>query len=409
MRRDYTLLVIFFIASVAAEAQVVPAVAPGPNRLPVISGTLHADLRYSQSAQFYSNEVTQTAIASGEVGYASPSETRPTSLTYSGGDMWNLTSGNGGSGVFQHLMVTQGILGRNWSWNVSDDVNYMPQSPTTGFSGIPGVGSLPASTTPSQTILTLNTRSVYNSVSSGYTHSLNHATSLSVSGSYGIQRFPDGYGLETNQWQVGSQITRRLNVRNSIFGAYSYTRYSYPGYTITMETKSAQFGGQRSWSRRFTTSASVGPEWSSGSDSAQIPSSTGVSANASATYQARSTTASLSYSQGTSGSSGAIASFGTRNYDAMASVTRQLNRSLSINGSGGYMRTRSLKLAGVTNSEYGGVSATQKLGRYFSVFANYTASRQLSSSVLSEKAIHGATQTVSFGIEYSPREWRFRR
>jgi hypothetical protein len=73
------------------------------------------------------------------------------------------------------------------------------------------------------------------------------------------------------------------------------------------------------------------------------------------------------------------------------------------------MRTRSLKLAGVTNSEYGGVSATQKLGRYFSVFANYTASRQLSSSVLSEKAIHGATQTVSFGIEYSPREWRFRR
>jgi hypothetical protein len=238
---------------------------------------------------------------------------------------------------------------------------------------------------------------------------LGHATSLSVSGSYGIQRFPDGYGLETNQWQVGSQITRRLNVRNSIFGAYSYTRYSYPGYTITMETKSAQFGGQRSWSRRFTTSASVGPEWSSGSDSAQIPSSTGVSANASATYQARSTTASLSYSQGTSGSSGAIASFGTRNYDAMASVTRQLNRSLSINGSGGYMRTRSLKLAGVTNSEYGGVSATQKLGRYFSVFANYTASRQLSSSVLSEKAIHGATQTVSFGIEYSPREWRFRR
>jgi hypothetical protein len=409
MRQGYTLLAIFFIASAVTEAQVVPAVTPGPNRLPVVSGTLRIDLRYSQTAQIYSNETTQSAVASGEVTYASPSERRPTTLTYSGGDMWNFSGVGGESGVFQHLLVSQGILGRNWSWSISDDVSYMPQSPTTGFSGIPGVGNLPTPTTPSQTILTLNTRSVDNLVNSSYTHSLNHATSLSINGSYGILRFPDGNGLETNQWEAGTQITRRLNAHNSIFGEYSYSRYGYPGYTITMGTQSAQFGVQRTWNRRFSTSASVGPEWTQGSDSAQIPSSTEVAANANATYQARSTIAFLGYSQGTAGSSGAISSFGTHNYDAIAGVTRQIGRNLSLGGSGGYMRTRGLKLAGVTNSEYGGVSATQRLGRYFTVFANYTATKQLSSSVLSMNAIHGVSQAISFGIGYSPREIHFRK
>jgi hypothetical protein len=417
MRTCYPLLAIFFIASAATEAQVVPAVTPGPTMLPVISGTLHFDLRYSQTAQFYNNETTQSAVASGDAAYASPSLTHPTTLVYSGGDMWNFSGNNGESGVFQHLAVSQGVLMRHCTFSVSDDVSYMPQSPTTGFSGIPGVGSLPSSSTSSQSILTLNSRSVYNTVNASYTQRLNHATSLSLNGSYEIMRFPDNNGLESNQWEVGPQITRRLTARNSIFGQYSYSRSSYPGYTITMETQSLQFGGQRQWSRRFSTSASAGPEWVHGSDSAQIPSSSGLEVNANATYQAKSTTASLSYSQATQASAGALASFGTRNYDTMAGLTRQFGRDLSVNATAAYMRTRGLdvvntassKYTGVTNSEYGGVSATRKLGRYFDVFASYTASKQLSSSALSAKAIHGVSQTVTFGIGYSPREMHFRK
>jgi hypothetical protein len=385
--------------------------------LPVISGTLHFDLRYSQTAQFYQNETTQSAIASGDAAYASPSLTRPTSFVYSGGDMWNFSGNNGESGVFQHLTVSQGFLMRDWTFMLTDDVSYMPQSPTTGFSGIPGVGSLPSSSTSSQSILTLNSRSVYNTVTASYTQRLNHATSLSLNGNYEIMRFPDGNGLESNQWQVGPQITRRLNARNSIFGQYSYSRSSFPGYTVTMNTQSAQFGGQRNWSRRLSTSASAGPEWVQGSDSAQIPSSSGLEVNANATYQAKSTTASLIYSQATQASAGALASFGTRNYDTTAGLTRQLGRDLSVNATAAYMRTRGLdvvnatnsKYTGVTNSEYGGVSATRRLGRYFDLFASYTASKQLSSSVLSAKAINGVSQTVTFGIGYSPREMHFRK
>lgn len=417
MRPCYPLLAIFFLASAATEAQVVPAVTPGPTVLPVISGTLHFNLRYSQTAQFYNNGTTQSAIASGEGAYANSSVSHPASLIYSGGDMWNISGNNGGSGIFQHLTATQGFLKRDWTLSFSDDVSYMPQSPTIGFSGIPGVGSLPSSTTPSQTILTLNSRSVYNTVSAGYTHRINYATSFSLSGSYEILRFPDANGLESNQWEVGPQITRRLNARNSVFAQYSYSRSSFPGYTVTMSTQSAQFGGQRNWSRRFSTSASAGPEWVQGSDSAQIPSSSGLEVNVNATYQAKSTTATLGYSQGTVGSAGALASFGTRNYDTTAGLTRQIGRDLSVNATAAYMRTRGLdvinatnsKYTGVTNSEYGGVSATRSLGRCFNVFAGYTASKQLSSAALSTKAIHGVSQTVSFGIGYSPREIHFRK
>lgn len=409
MRTGYTLLAIFLAAGTVAKAQVVPAVTPGPNRLPVVSGTLRANLSYSQNAQFYDNRTTQSAIASGEVAYASPSQIRPFSLAYTGGDMWNYSGKNGESGVFQHLMASQGILGRDWTFSLGDNVSYMPQAPTSGFSGIPGVGNLPTSSTPSQTILTLHTRSVDNTVNSSYTHRLNHATSLSGNGSYEIERFPDGNGLETNQWQVGPQVTRRLNALNSIFGQYSYSRFSYPGYTITMQTQAAQFGGQRNWNRRLSTSASAGPEWTQGSDSAQIPSSTGLSVKANAFYQARSMTATLNYSQGTTGSAGAIQSFGTRSSNATAGLARQFGRDLSISATGGYMRTQGVKQAGVTNSEYGSVSATRKLGRYFNVFANYNVTKQLSSSVLSANAIRGVSQNINFGIGYSPREIHFRQ
>jgi hypothetical protein len=75
------------------------------------------------------------------------------------------------------------------------------------------------------------------------------------------------------------------------------------------------------------------------------------------------------------------------------------------------MRTEGLQQqqAGATNGEYGGVSATQRWGRYLVVSASYTAIQQSSSSILPSTAISGLSQVVSFGLGYSPREIRFRK
>jgi len=399
-----------FIGGAAISAQVVPA-TNGPTGLPA-SGTLHYDLRYSQAAQFYGENLgnVQSSAASGELTYANLSESRPLSLTYSGGDRWNISGGSSGTGVFQHLLVSQGVLGRNWALSLRDDLSYMPQAPTTGFSGIPGVGGLPGQPDqPSQPILTLNTRSIYNTLNPSFTHSLDHATSLGINGSYGILRFPHGDGLEMNQWQLSPQVSRRLNGLNSISGEYAFSRFSYPGFAITMETHSAKFGCQRAWNRRLKTSAFAGPQWIRGSDSLKIPSSINLAVNANATYETSVTSANLSYSQAATGGAGVATTIGVHNQDLRAVLSRQFGRTLSLGANGAFMRTQGLHQSGVTNGKFGGVTATKRLGRYVIVFANYSAIQQSSSSALPTNAIRGLSHVVGFGIGYSPREMHFKK
>jgi hypothetical protein len=417
MKARHAFLAILITVSATARAQVAPA-ATGPGGL-AVSGTLHYDLRYTQTAQFYGGAGGDAVMsaASGDVTYANANAVHPLALTYSGGDMWYISGRSGSSEVYQHLLVSQGIIKRAWSFNISDDVSYMPQAPANGFSGIPGVGNLPGTpSVPSQTILTLNTRSVNNMVSPNFSRSLDHATSLSVSGSYETLRYPDGNGMEINSVSAGPQISRRLNALNSISGQYSYSHISYPAYSsFTMGTQSAMFGYQRTWSRRLTTSVSAGPQWVQSSNSnlpssvSRVPASTNLSVNASASYQAGRTSATLSYFQGVNGGSGVSTQIGAHNQDLNASLSRPFGRNLSISATGAYMRTKGLNQAGVTNGEYGGVAATRQLGRYISVFANYTAIQQSSSSVLTANAISGLSQVIGFGIGYSPREIHFRK
>jgi len=415
MKPSQTLMLILFTVCAATRAQVVPS-ATGPG-LP-LSGTLRYDLRYTQTAQFYggSGGDTERSSVSGEVTYANANAARPSTLTYSGGDSWSLSGESEGTGIFQHLMVSQGIVRRDWTLSLSDDVSYMPQAPTTGFSGIPGVGNLPGGPSISgQSILTLNTRSVYNVLTPAYTHILGHATNLSINGSYGILRFPDNNGLEDDSLEVGSQVTRRLDALNSISVQYAYSHFSYPGYTLSMETQSAQFGYQRSWSRRFGTSVSAGPEWVQGIASLQVPSSTGLTVNANANYDAKPISVTLSYVQATSGGAGVLTQVGVHNQDVNADFSRQFGRNLNVSATGSYMRTRGLQQAGlingqtgVTNGKYGGASATRRLGRYFTVFANYTAVQQSTSAFLPSNAISGLSQVIGFGLGYSPREMYFK-
>lgn len=419
MKPSITLMAILFTFSAVTRAQVAP-VATGLTGQPTgstglsVSGTLRYNLRYSQTAQFYggSQGDSQMSGVTGEVTYANANATRPFALTYSGGDMWTISGTGVGSEAYQHLLVSQGIVGRSWAFNLNDNVSYMPQAPTTGFSGIPGVGGLPgAPGTPTQPILTLDTRSVNNQTGATYSHSLDHSTSFSVNGSYGILRFPDGNGLETNSLQAGPQITRRLNGRSSLTSQYAYSRFSYPGSTVSMGTQSATAGYQRTWSRRLQTSVSAGPQWIQSSDSTIVPSSLDWTANANASYGSKSMSATLGYFHGTIGGAGITTQIGARNDNVNAGLTRQQGKNLTISFTGAYMRTQGLQQqqTGVTNGEYGGVSATQRWGRYIIVFANYTATHQSSSSTLPSNAISGLSQVIGFGIGYSPREIHLRK
>ena len=418
MKKAFTFLALFWAVCAAADAQVVPE-ATGPG-LP-IAGKLHYDLRYSETAGIGGyQDGQQRSFASGDASYANNSERLPFSMQYGGGYGWAWAGPSEAGGVFQHLSLSQGIVGRSWNLTVSDNVDYTFETPTTGFSGVPGtgdpIGGSGSTTPPDQTILALNARTLDNFTTVSAGHRLNFATSLNIGGSAGQLHYIDNNGLNTDMLTADAGITRRMNARNSLAGQYSFSRFNYGGVGSTssetavqsrvMELNTAQLSFTRKWNRQISTSASAGPQWISGSGSNVLPSSTNVAASASVSDAFRVGTASLNYSHGVQGGSGYL--LGAEEDTASANFSRNLGRSATAGLTASYMRTSGLNGNGVTNGKYAGAQASRQLGKVISVFVDYTVMTQSSSSTLSNTALRGLTQVIGFGIGYSPREIHIR-
>lgn len=441
MKPSLAILAILAIAGAAARAQVVPDV-DRPKPLPV-SGTLHYDLRYSQTAQIGDGQGNQQmSLASGDASYANVGKRLPFSMQYGGGYGWVWAGRPAAGNVFQHLSLSQGLIGRAWSLTASDNVSYSFETPTTGFSGVPGsgepIGGSGSTTTSDQTILALNTRTLDNLTTIGFGQRLNYAMGLNLEGSWGLMRFIDNNGANMSTVAANAGVTRRLNARNSASGQYSFSRYGYGVAGLTTQTNTAQFAFTRQWNRKLTTSAAAGPTWiaSSGNSSSgglSLPSSTALSLNASAVYQLRGGAASVSYSRGTSGGAGYL--LGAKIDSIGANYSRGFGRNLTVGFTGSFNSTTSLfaaelattcpsgssgdvcliplTFAPVTNARYGGAQATRNLGKYLSFFASYTAIDQSSNlqiaapntpSTYNANILNGLNQVIGFGIGYSPRE-----
>ena len=323
---------------------------------------------------------SQNAVLSGNLDYAKGFKRRPFTLTFGGGYSWNIAGTSFGDGLFREFLVSQGIVGRQWSIQVSDDISYLKEAPVVGFSGVPGTGEPISGTNPTppptQTIFTLNTRSVNNTVNGEYEHNLNFATALSVGGGSELMRYPDGNGLDTNAQMANAGLTRRLNARSSLSGQYSFTEFSYPGNNLAQPissfvTNAAFFGYQRVWNRSITTNVSAGPEWLASSNSAVVPSSTSVAGNASASDQFRFGSASLELqpsSQWRRGISGR-----RRGQYRLRRLRERIRKKAERYLTGGYMRTSGLANQGTSglanqgdyDSKFGAAMATLRLSRYF--------------------------------------------
>ena len=409
MKTTIEILAILIIGCASASAQVAPA-ATGPGGIPV-TGNLHYAFRYAQTAEFGTSLGNwQTSTSSASLDYANRNERLPFSMNYSGGYTWTITGPSYRTGIFQHLLLSQGFAWRKWNATISDDVSYRPQAPTTGFSGIAGIGEPiggSGSTPPSsQSILTLNAHVVENDANLEIEHGLNYATKLNLGGGLSLLRFLDGNGLDTNTAMANAGLSWRLDARNSLSGRYMLSEFSYPGFSASFASQSALLGYSREWSRKVSTNISAGPQWIGSTDSKFLPPSTRIAANAAFDYKFRFVSASLAYDHGANG--GAGYSLGAERDSIHAGFSRDFGRSLTIGLEGGYLRTAGLRNNGVTNAKYGGGQLTKRLGRYLNVFANYTVMDQSSSSKLPSNVLNNLLQVFSCGIEYSPREKHIR-
>jgi hypothetical protein len=232
MKPSHTVFAILFIASTAAKAQVVPAVT-GPTGLPV-SGTLNYGLRYSQTSQFGGDQDGQLwGFASGDASYTNISQRLPFRMQFGGGFGWDWAHTSSARDFFEHLSLSQAIVGRAWSLTAGDNVSYSYQTPTTGFSGIPGtgepIGGSGSTSVPDQTILALNTRMLDNFATIGLQDRLNYAWSLDIGGSSLQLRFLDnsaGYMLGAKIDNVNANYSRDFGKSLSIGVTGSYMRSS---------------------------------------------------------------------------------------------------------------------------------------------------------------------------------------
>jgi hypothetical protein len=134
-----------------------------------------------------------------------------------------------------------------------------------------------------------------------------------------------------------------------------------------------------------------------------LPSSTKVSASAAVNYLFRFGSTSLSYSHQTNSGAGYL--LGATADSANAGLMREFGRNLSFGITGSYTRNSGLLNNEIVSGKFGGAQATRRLGRYLSLFANYTAIDQSSSSssALQANVLNQLEQVVSFGIGYTPR------
>lgn len=400
----------------------------GPN-LPDLDGIVHYALTASEIAQYgyYGSGVTTySTILSGDVAYTAKSIVYPTSLTLAGGVILANQQAQGTTG-YVSAALSQGYVTRTWIFNISDSISFLPQSPTTGLSGIPGVGDLGASPVqgpvagPAGGIFSAAGNRVANALTGSVERQLTRDTSLSGSGTWAKLHFLDSNDAFDNTQIAGTvAVNRRIDARSSASLNAVYSTFSYSGTPNAtsqpdIESRGINLAYQWVLSRTFSMSVSAGPQWVSSSNSTLIPTSLNVAATASLSYQRGFTTAAVGYSRGVNGGSGVLP--GALSDSIFGSVGHTYGHNWLASLNVGYSRSSGLTqlsngaslvpVNAVFDTVFGGAQVTRRINTHFSGYASYEAQNQSQNNTLAGRnALNGTSQTFAIGVTFTPRSTR---
>jgi hypothetical protein len=425
------------LASAALHGQAVPTAeassASGPS-LSWIDGTVHYSVGISQLIQdglYQSGNVTGSTNLTGSAGYASMSKDKPFTMLYSGGVLFN-TGSNLGTTTFQNIVASQGLIRGKWTFNVSNSFSFLPLSPTTGYSGISGVGDLGTtpisgpSQGPAGGVLTFEANRISNTLSGSVERRLTGSTSVYGSGSWSILHFLDQQaGLNTTQISGQAGVNHRIDARNSVganavYSTYSTDENSFFGEAAnsSFQTRGLNFTYTRLWTRALSMDISVGPQWINSSAGTVLENQLNVAASAGLSYTRKQTSMGLHYVRGVNGGSGVQT--GALSDTVIGSVGRPLGRHWRGSVSGSFAHTSQLLNLSAIPGEtipantnvsyktfYGGAQVTRGLGRSWSCFMSYNAQNQsVDNGLVGQNVFSGFSQTFGFGITFAPRSTR---
>jgi len=379
-----------------------------------------------QYGYFGSGNVTGSAAVSGGIGYSSMSTKAPFDMVYSGGVLISESSGQNTS-TYQDLSVSQGLMAGRWVFGLDDSVSYLPQSPTTGYSGIPGVGDIgvipPGGPTAGYTggLLTFSGDRVDNTVSGSAERLFTGKTSASAVGSWSIEHFLNGNeGFDNSGVSGEAALNHRIDGRDTISANAVYSLFTFGKNEggINFETRGVNGVFTRLLSRTLSLEVSAGPQWVTSSDKALIPNSLSAAASAGLGYAHGLTNAELGYTRGVNGGSGV--QLGGLSDTASAGVSHAYGREWLVAVTGSYSHTEALTksnvlppagltipFGGTFSTVFGGVQVTRRISRSLSGYASYTAQHQsYDSKFTGVNAFNGTSHTFGIGITYTPHALR---
>ncbi|MGD0443666.1 MAG: hypothetical protein ABSA39_06985 [Edaphobacter sp.] len=404
----------------------------GPN-LPSLDGVLHYAISGSEIVQFGyfgAGDTTASTAVSGDVSYTGKSADLPFSMLFAGGVILPNESGQGTS-YYSSAAVSQGLITRNWTFNISDSVSFLPQSPTVGLSGIAGVGDLGADPIvgptegPAGGIFSEAGNRVANSISGSLERQITHDTSISGAAGWSVLHFLDNDdGLDSSQVTGSVSINRRINARSSVSVNANYSTYDFSTNDSEIdtnttnpdiETRGINLVYSRTLSHTLSMTLSAGPQWVSSSNSTLVPSSLNAAVNASLSYTRGFTNGSLNYSRGVNAGSGVLP--GAESDSVSGYVGHTFGRKWV--GSMTVAYTHSVGLTQLPNGPslvpvnetfdtvYGGVQVRRAFSAHLSGYASYSAQNQTSNySLAGFNALNGTSQTIGVGVTFTPRSTR---
>jgi hypothetical protein len=421
---------IFLAATIASRGQAIPTATsdtprynPGPS-LPMIDGNLQYAVSGSEGivTGFNGNSgLGYTTNLSGDVEYLSPSAVHPFTFLYAGGVLIS-NYGNASTSAYQSFALSQGLVGHGWALGVSDSFSFLPQSPTTGLSGIPGAGDLglqPISDplVPGQFILTNYEKRIANTASVNIERQLTHRLSLNGTGSYGILRFlgDDPQGLNSTQVSGQGGFNYLLNRRSSMGASVQYSSFTYDTNATAFNTRGFSAQYQRQLTKTIGMQLSAGPQWTNGFEAVPVtggsiatipvPSRLGVQTSASVSVALKTVSMALSYNHGVNNGSGVQT--GATSDSFSLSASRSYGRLWSTSLSGAYYRSSGLVDNNITTAIFGGAQVNRRLTNTLSAFFSYSGIHQdANTSLISRNAFNGFSQSFSLGITFAPRMTR---
>ncbi|HVB34934.1 MAG TPA: hypothetical protein VNJ52_11260 [Patescibacteria group bacterium] len=325
--------------------------------------------------------------------------------------------------------LSQHVSGRRSSFLLSDVVTYLPESSFGysrfsgfnnygsagyGYGGLFGVNGSNLDTTflPGQSLLTSPSSQVGNTVVGEYDYLLNPLSSLTLTGSYILLRFPSsGYiGTEEAIFQIGYNHT--FTRKNSLGVAYQGGIFRFGSFGGDFTNHAVTLNFRRTISRRLGLQLSAGPQFILFSNNSAAPGqTTQISWQASGrlSYQLERFLVGLSYLHYTSSGSGVYR--GAKTDNVGMNFSAPLSRAWTFDANLGYAYNTNLQGANPSgtaasyNSWYGTVNLHRTLNRWLSIFLSYNVQQQLTPTATCIGSTCGTFYTqqyFSFGLNWHP-------